>query len=372
MKNPPFCPNSGCSHYRNPEGNWFVKNGSYSNRKHGRIQRFECRSCGTGFSEETFSIDYYTKRIIPYRTIMEHLVTCSGIRDLSRLLHVSCSTVNNRISRLARQSMAVSAKLSENLCLKEDLVADGFESFVKSQYMPNNINILAGKDSQFWFFSGYSQLTRKGQMTEKQKEKNILIKDQIKINRVTIYSSFQNLVKAALKLQFSSDRETVSLYTDEHPQYKKVMETLSPEEKQALNHIRISSKKARTVTNPLFSVNYLDREIRKDNSDHVRETVQFARNTANSMDRLAVYRLQHNFMKPFRINGEPDEQTKTHGEKAGIPAEAIRRELKTLFTRRRFLGRCGMLDLSDRLVWCRCISTPMNRFADRVSRFALA
>jgi transposase-like protein len=371
MKNPPFCPNSCCSNYHAPEGKWFVKSGSFFNRKNGRVQRFQCLTCGTGFSEETFSINYYTKLKIPYRTILQHLVTSSGIRDLSRLLHVSCSTVNNRISRLARQSMAISSKLSKNITLKEDLVADGFESFVKSQYMPNNINILAGKDSQFWFLSDYAQLTRKGHMTEQQKKRNDQIKEQIKTNRITIYQSFQNLIRTAVKLQASSTRESITLYTDEHPQYKRVMDSLSNYEKRALNHICISSKKARTLTNPLFSVNYLDREIRKDNSDHVRETVQFARNTANAMDRLAVYRLYHNFMKSYRINGEKATQL-THGEKAGIPREKIRRELKTLFTRRRFLGKHGMLDLSDRMVWCRCVSTPLNRFANRFSGFVLA
>jgi hypothetical protein len=32
--------------------------------------------------------------------------------------------------------------------LREDLAADGFESFNGSQYFPNNFNILVGKRSQ--------------------------------------------------------------------------------------------------------------------------------------------------------------------------------------------------------------------------------
>jgi len=38
--------------------------------------------------------------------------------------------------------------------------------------MPNNINILTGKNSQFWFMSDYAHLSRKGCMTEHQKEHN--------------------------------------------------------------------------------------------------------------------------------------------------------------------------------------------------------
>ncbi|MBI9104172.1 MAG: hypothetical protein JEY99_17275 [Spirochaetales bacterium] len=145
--------------------------------------------------------------------------------------------------------MAISSQLTQDIRITEDLVADGFESFVSSQYLPNNINILAGKDSQFWFLSDYSQLTRK-----------------------------------ALDLHDHSEREATSLY--------------SFREQTSLKHIRISSKLARTITNPILSVNYLDRELRKDNSDHTRETVQFAKNVNNLMDRLAIYRLYHNFIKP--------------------------------------------------------------------------
>jgi len=372
MKKPPFCPNRDCPCYHQPEGRWFIRFGTYENHQSSKVQRFRCRFCGTGFSSSTFSIDFYTHRHVSYHLIHQHLVTSSGIRDMARLLHVSCNTVNNRIARLARQTMAVSAVLVKGLVLSEDLVADGFESFVKSQYMPNNIHILAGKDSQFWFQSDYAQLTRKGKMTARQKMRNQEIRDKININRTTIYSSFQNLVNRALSLQRVSGRDSVALYTDEHPQYRKVYSLLNCEEKQRLIHVCISSRRARTVSNPLFSVNYLDREIRKDNSDHVRETVQFARNVGNTMDRLAVYRFHHNFMKPYRINGPAADRVMTHGEAAGLNGARIRKELRTLFTVRRFLGKISCPEISDLMVWCRCLSTPLNRFADHFPRYVLA
>ena len=172
MKYPPFCPHSDCHNYQSTTGTWYVKNGTYQSFRTGKVQRYKCLACGTGFSTETFSIDYYAKKKVSYKIITEHLVTCSGIRDLSRILKVSCGTITNRIARLARQSMAVSANLCSSIKLAEDLVADGFESFVQSQYMPNNINILTGKDSQFWFVSDYAHLSRKGRMTKYQKKHN--------------------------------------------------------------------------------------------------------------------------------------------------------------------------------------------------------
>ena len=366
MKYPPWCPNKHCPNYHQPEGLWYIKNGFYHNHKSGKVQRYTCLSCGTGFSSETFSIDYCTKLKVSYTTILQHITTSSGIRDLSRILRVSCATVLNRIARLARQAMAAAAVLTP-YTIHEDVVADGIESFVRSQYLPNSITILAGKTSQFWFMSDYAQLTRKGRMTAYQKTKNGPIRDEASIDRRTIYDSFSNLMT---EVSFRSPPVGITVYTDEHPQYRKVMNQRTDDERTRLRHIRITSKKARTVGNLLFSVNYLDREIRKDTADHTRETVQFARNICNLMDRLAVYRFYHNFLKPFRINGKKHSDI-THAIRAGIPCEAIRKEMKTFFTQRRFLGKTDMMNVSDRLLWCRALFTPMKHAADFIPAYAL-
>lgn len=366
MKKPLCCPNKDCSKYHQPEGNWYVKNGFYHNEKSGKIQRFKCLSCGKGFSSETFSIDYRTKMKVSYKMILQHMTTSSGIRDLSRILKVSCATVLNRIARLARQAMAVTAGLTIDT-IQEDVVADGIESFVRSQYMPNNITILAGKNSQFWFLSDYAQLTRKGTMTAYQKHKNEAVRKQISIGRRTIYESFQTVVNDVL---FHTPPAGMTLYTDEHPQYRKVMHQRTDRERRLLRHTRIKSTEPRTVRNHLFSVNYLDREIRKDTADHTRETVQFARNVCNLMDRLAVYRFYHNFLKPYRINGKKQSNI-THAIMVGIPADDIRKELKTFFTQRRFLGKAGAMNVSDRLLWCRGLFTPLKNMADFLPGYTL-
>ena len=370
MKHPPFCPNRDCPNYHKPVKSWYVKNGFFTSYRSGPVQRYKCRVCGRGFSSETFSIDYFTKLKLPYKIIMDHLITASGIRDLSRLLKVSCSTITNRIARLARQSMAIHAELCSDLSLKEDLVADGFESFTRSQYFPNNIQLLIAKESQFWLVSDYAHLRRKGRMTALQKKRNETMKVYASINNVTVYRSFTNIVNTALALESHSDKDSITLYTDEHSQYKRVMDLLSEKERSRLKHVRISSKKARTLSNPLFAVNYADREIRKDCSDHTRQTVQWAKNTANAMDRLAIYRTHHNFLKPYRINGNTWQQ-KTHAGMAGILRTRIQKEMKTIFTQRRFLGKATGLVPADLKLWCRCLSTPMNRFADYLPRFVL-
>ena len=208
-------------------------------------------------------------------------------------------------------------------------------------------------------------------MTAYQRKKNLRIQEKCPVPRGSIYRSFQELVRLGLELQEKSTRSAVTLFTDEHPQYARVIRDLSGEERARIRHRRISSKLPRTVRNELFSVNYLDREIRKDNSDHTRETVQFARNASNCMERLAVYRLYHNYIKPYRI-GKGEESSGTHAERAGIPVQRIASEMKTVFTRRRFFSRTGWLSSSDSLIWLRGISTPMKQMAEYLPAYSWA
>ncbi|WP_081623752.1 hypothetical protein [Sediminispirochaeta bajacaliforniensis] len=372
MNHPPFCPNPYCPNHFQAAGSWFIKTGSYHSKTAPRIQKFKCKTCGLSFSTRTFSIDYWTHRHICYHTILCHLVTSSGIRDLSRILNASCCTVTDRIRRLAHQCLAASASLSCNMEIAEDLVADGFESFVCSQYLPNNIHILAGKKSQFWFLSDYAQLTRKGRMTDYQKRKNKLIKEHLKLYKGSVYHSFQRVVEKTLELQNHSKKKLLSLYTDEHKQYQQVMKDLPAVATGRIEHHRISSKRIRDLHNPLFSVNYLDREIRKDNSDHVRQTVQFARNTGNMMERLEVYRFYHNFMKPYRIRGKGDGKGPTHGQVAGIDGRKIAWQLRSLFTQRRFFLRNQPMPPSSRELWLKGVQTPLRWKADYLPSYAWA
>jgi len=348
-----------------------VRDGHYFSACSGQVQRYRCKGCGTGFSSQSFSLDYMARRRVSYRRLFELLISSSGIRDMARILKVSPHCITNRISRLSRQAMAIHAKLLESLTLKEELVADGFESFAVSQYFPNNIQLLAGKTSQYWICSDYAHLRRKGCMSEYQRKRNSFLQRQCTHHRVTVYASFEALVRQALTLAEGSCSAAHRLFTDEHPQYRKVTGSLCRRDRSALVHRSYSSKKARTLSNPLFSVNYLDRQIRKDLAEHSRETVQFARNVVNQMERLAIYRLYHNYFKPFRINGSSERRI-SHGEKAGIRKEAIGRELKSLFTRRRFYSRLGSSMAGDRLLWLRAIATPLKRGAEYLPAYSWA
>ncbi len=372
MTIPPFCPNERCSYHQSTPKDfiWYLRDGHYSSQANGIIQRFRCKHCGSRFSAQTFSLDFHVKRRISYRQLFFLLITSSGIRDMGRILHASTNCITNRISRLARQAIAIHADLLGELCLNEDLVADGFESFAVSQYFPNNIQLLAGKESQYWICSDYAHLRRKGRMSPYQKQRNRLLQAQFTHGRVTVYESFSELLKILQVLSKRSGNQDVTLYTDKHNSYREAVGNLSSSDRLHLFHKRISSKLPRSVSNELFSVNYLDREIRKDLAEHTRETVQFGRNVVNQMERLAIYRVYHNYFKPFRIRGRDDSQT-THAEKAGIPSRSIQREVRSFFTHRRFLSRINGLMYRDIEVWLKRIRTPLKINSDELPAYTM-
>lgn len=348
MKSPPFCPNPDCpNHHTPPAGKWFWRAGYYLSRFAGRVQRFYCLSCSHRFSTQTFSIDYYAKRKTDYHAIDRQLRSTGSIRDLSRDLSVSTATVLNRISRLARNALAAHARLSGGALQREALVADGFESFCVSQYFPNNITLLAGKESQYLYFANYCTLRRKGRMTDVQKQTRKRLEQQWRADPRALRKTFDELTN-----HIRCDEGSSVLFTDEKREYRESLHAVAA--CKPIKHVRISSRLPRTVVNDLFSVNYLDREIRKDCANHVRETVCFSREVNNCMERFWVYMVYHNYRKPYRIRyGEK----RTHAEVAGINGEAVRSALKGYFTRRSFLSKTEVTG-SMRSLWLRELETP--------------
>ena len=153
-------------------------------------------------------------------------------------------------------------------------MADGFESFVDSQHTPNNIHLLAGQRSQFLYAFDYAHLRRKGRMSEEQRVARDAIWDRFVSGRRSISHSFSYIVEEVERLTRTARFAPVNLITDEKREYQQVIgrsSYLSKLTKEQFRHLTVSSKKARTKQNRLFSVNYLDREIRKDNANHVRE-----------------------------------------------------------------------------------------------------
>lgn len=357
---PRFCPNRACSehwHTTPAPYRWFKRAGFYANHYHSRIQRFRCLRCGHSFSESTFSLTYHAKKHLDLRRLRRLLVHGASMRACARQLFVSPTTIARRIMLLARQSLALHGELAQYITLREELVADGFQSFVVSQYHPNNFNLLAGAESQYLYAMSEAILRRSGRMTTAQKRRRAEIEQRDPPDPTALERSFTTLMHEAGRIYQTGSPACHVLRTDEHQTYPRAMATAGLD---FVRHSTVSSRRARTRENPLFAVNYLDREIRKDLAEHRRETVCFARNEAMSAARMWVYLVWHNVEKAYRISPR-DKQS--HAEMAGIPHEEVMRAKKHFFTVRAFRDRARLSE-EQRRVWMGMIRTPERGYRE--------
>lgn len=354
MYHPPFCPNSECSehwHESKAPRPWWVRDGTFLSRRSGRVGRFRCKMCGCKFSESTFSLDYFSKKAVDLRRVRLLLTNGSSIRAAGRQLHVSPTAITRRVMILARQSLCAHGRLGEDAQPAEDLVTDGFQSFWVSQYHPNNFTLLAGAGSQYLFDMTEATLRRAGRMSCYQKLRRQKIEARDRTDPAELSRSFHQLLSVAETLWERMKPGERVLRSDEHKVYSRALRQVTV---SGVRHIQVSSLEPRTVSNPLFAVNYLDREIRKDLAEHHRETVCFARNAALSTARMWIYLVSHNIDKAYRISPR---QEHSHAEAAGISREKVARVRRAFYTQRSFLSRSRLTE-HQRRVWMGMLHTP--------------
>lgn len=371
-----FCPNPHCQNH-SPKARirgWYIRAGSFTTSRSRRVQRYRCRSCGMRFSGRTFHLDYGTHKRIDYRLLFNLVRSGAGIRDTARILKVAPNTVQNRISRLARQLMAIHALLVAQLSSDENIAADGFLTFTGSQYFPTEITHLVGCRSQFTYFFNAANMRRRGAMKESQKLRRSELEKRFCPAPGELRGQFKSLCDRVLEIMARSPGASLELITDEHQVYSRTLEgDLVLGELVGdgmLKHTRISSRKARTVTNPLFPVNYLDRELRMMSGDHTRESNKFARNLNNLMERLWIRIFDLNYIKPHRINPCVT-SSMVSAEVAGIDSSLVRRETGDMFWRRRFLSLSAHHPWLDYRTWLRGWVTPLKgSLTEYVPRYA--
>jgi transposase-like protein len=370
----PFCPKRACAlHWleSNQPYNEYVPWGFYSTKAFGVVPRFRCTACGRTFSTQTFSVDYYAKRVIDYQDLLVRLVSTSSLSAIGRAIAASTDTVSNRLSRASRQALAFESRLSRTRRLSENLAADGFESFCVSQYFPNNITILVGSKSQFVYAADHVTLRRKGRMTEGQKAKRIELEKRFRADSRGVERSFSRIATASLRVLCDEARPALCLWTDEHKAYPRGIAAApcanALHKLGRLEHKTISSRAERTRANPLFPVNYLDREIRKDLHEHVRESACFGRNVNRQMERLTLYLFYHNFIKAHRARMGPI----TNALVAGYDGEQVEDELEGIWRKRAMLTRTLLTDCGE-ASWRRTRRTPLGKDRDYLPGYAVA
>ena len=377
MFNPPFCPYKGCErHVDQHDTTWWRHDGYHATKAFGLVSRFQCRSCRRTFSVQTFSLHYYAKRRIAFRRLERLAASSMSIRALGREFRMSCGSILNRIDRLARQGIAMHATLRPLATRDEPVCFDGFVSFERSQYFPADIGISITSDSRYVLGLSHAATRRSGRMNDDQKQSLVRRYDGAVFEKRAIERSFsEHLDLLAAERSISIQRPLV-LVTDEKLEYARAFRHhrlyLEQTDERRCVQVRIPSTLSRTRWNPLFASNYYDREVRKDQAQHRRETTCFARSAANDMSRLYAYLVWHNYDKRYLVNWQVD-RTKTHAEIAGIARQHLLRLRPAMFKVRAFLSRLTLLPVDER-VWLQNIYEPIPRTPrrPRLQKFAIA
>jgi transposase-like protein len=350
----PHCPNPDCTHFTHPPitTDWCLPFGTYRTSTFGTVKRYRCCTCKKTFSTQTFSIDYYVKRRVDYPFLIESLCTSRGLSNTARFLGLRVELLQNRYERVARVALALHGSLRAQLSIpsNERFVLDGLESFSESQYFPNNINILANRSCEFIYSMGLSVLGRKGRMTDAQKRKVARLKAQGRHpSSSQTKTSVQLLLKDLLGILVHEEGHLYHLYSDRHHGYVQAVKRIHSQEYR-FHHLRIPSQLRRDQWNPLFAVNYIDRQIRKDRSDHRRETVEFARCPSAMMARLAVYMWYHNYLICWRVKEERSHQHRTRGMLMGLDEQVLDEHIIQKFRQRPFLHKASLWS-QERKTW---------------------
>ena len=343
QKNPaPHCVNPDCRYFHHKDihdTSWRRNHGHHDTKAFGKVPRYMCLNCGKTFSNQTFLIDYWVKKPVDYMELLIPLLSTSGQGNITRFQNLRYELIQNRYERLCRMFLALHAELRKQICPDEDFILDGLESFSRSQNYPNNVNIVTGDYSDFIYAMGFSQLRRKGKMTKQQKKKREYLEKKYgkappKAVEMSVYSLLCDL---GIYLH-SNNLSIKKLKTDKNKAYVRAYKRIS-DISDYLKHEQYSSKAFRNVQNPLFKGNYVDRQVRKDQANHVRETIQFARCPSAMMIRLSLYQVYHNYMMPRRVKEQRKGNWETRGELIGLSKEVFFKELCKVLGKRVFIHK---------------------------------
>jgi hypothetical protein len=167
---------------------------------------------------------------------------------------------------------------------------DGFVSFEWSQDHPTSYHLLAGRETRFLYGFTVTEQRRSGRMTKRQRQRRS--EREERFGRPHPRAVIMDV--AELLRMMCPEPQRLELHSDEHQDYPRAIQLAAHLE---VDHRTISSRAARTTTNPLFTINLIDLMIRHSGANHKRETIAFPKRRQMAIWRLWVFTAWWNFIK---------------------------------------------------------------------------
>lgn len=300
---PPFCPREDCPDHRFQGRGYRAKRDGYYRRKcdlNRRVPRFFCRTCGRGFSRQSFATTYYMKRPELLVPVAGMLVACAAHRQIARHLDCAPSTVTHISVRLGdhaqRFHRLAMARLQD---IDEPVVFDHFETFVRSQQERLGIATPVGQRS--WFVYGIEGARYRG--TSRRSPRKRALKSPPKrapsgeITESTRKTLSFLLAKVLDPLELISDDNPIypaSIRRLDRPGMPRILHRIYPNPDRSPDG---DPSRARERDRAMFPVDLLHKLLRHSQSHHRRETIAFGRKSANVIGRTTLFALWRNFIK---------------------------------------------------------------------------
>ena len=366
MPRPRYCRNPACPYAWKPPADWLLKAGTYETIAHGTVQRYVCRHCGKGMGDQTESMHYYAKRRLDLREILSRLRGGSSLRDIGREIGCSRTAVANAAIRLGRQAMACHVELVTAIDLPGQLVFDGLVSAVACRDYPSQIHTLVDRSVELLLAMTHAVSERGGARTAAQRRRIERRRSAWRPGRGALKRSIALLIN---ELPRFASGKPIRLDTDENPLYPSLIDSdLAMRWHRQAGRLTVEQTPGsapRTVANPLFPVNYVDRMIRHRIKEHTRESIALGRNSTMQMLRMWIFAWDHNVRQPYRVN---DLGCECRAIEAGVSRTTVARIRREFYTRRRSV-RGRLVPESMRRVWLCRLETPPVRWRKPQKRF---
>jgi transposase-like protein len=362
MQIPDHCPRFTCTYSSSPPPGWFCRYGHYRCAAHGRIQRYRCRGCRHTFSDQTRSLHFFAKRRLPLRALWYSLLAGASCREIARRYHTSSSTIQNALLRLGRQAMAAQLQLLAALNPPARVVYDGLRSCLTSQDYPCELTTAVEPAGETILTISHTVRGRGGAMNAAQRRRVAAKRRVWQPEHGAMSGDIRRLHREIWEYLRSPLDAPAVIDTDEHPLYRALLRNdpvaVHLRLARQLEHHRTCSRAPRTITNPLFAVNYIDRLLRHRLREHTRETIAIGRNATLQMHRAWIFAVDHNCLREYRVKRV---QLGRHAEQGAVSSSVVRRVEEELF-RRRIEVRGLPVPETIRLVWQGKLAGPPVRW----------
>ena len=295
---PRFCPSPECEdHHLPPSRRYrYVRNGFYGRKcDRKRIQRFRCKRCKGGFSQQTFSVTYCMKRPELLLVVANWIPSGAPLRRIARShngLHSDrpChpATVARLSRRIGSQCLLLHEELRQELPpIREPVVSDHFGTFAGMQENALAVATPVGADS--WFVYGLEPAWHR-RATAASKRKPRVAPSPLEIERSILWMLDTLLARVSegesLDL-VSDDDPNHARAVDRHPLRARIRHTAyrNPPHRRR-GKPRDEATRARDAA--MFPVDLLHKLHRNWLADHRRESIAFGRRGEAVMERLAI------------------------------------------------------------------------------------